>query len=133
MLPGAFASLKKLTQTNEKAAWCYGAAQAVDRAERPVIQLRPALHGNCFVQTMAGEWLPLMASLIKADIFFAVGGFNPLLTISEDIDLLRRIALQGDLVGTTDLVTCIGLGAENSTTDQARHAEFSRWAQKNLE
>jgi hypothetical protein len=41
---------------------------------------------------MAGEWIPLQASLIEAKTFFTVGGFNPLITGPEDIDLLRRIA-----------------------------------------
>jgi glycosyltransferase involved in cell wall biosynthesis len=132
MLPGAFENLSTLARMNENAAWLYGAAQVVDRAERPLLQLNYGWHGNCFVQTMAGEWIPLMASLVKRENFFSVGGFNPLIAGPEDIDLLRRIALHGDLVGTSALVTCIGLGAENSTTNQARHAEFSRWAREKI-
>jgi len=132
MLPGAFENLRALTRLKEKAAWLYGAAQVVDRTERPLLQLHYDWQGNCFVQTMAGEWIPLMASLIKREHFFNVGGFNPLIAGPEDIDLLRRIALHGDLAGTSALVTCIGLGAENSTTNQARHAEFSRWAREKI-
>jgi len=132
MLPSALENLRALACNHPQAAWLYGAAQVFDRADRPLIQLQYDLRGNCFVQTMAGEWIPLMASLIKVADFFAVGGFNPLVTNAEDIDLLRRIALHGDMMGTSTLVTCIGLGAENSTTEHSRHTEFSRWARENI-
>ncbi|MCX6049590.1 MAG: glycosyltransferase family A protein [Chloroflexi bacterium] len=132
MLPGALESLRMLASAHPQAAWLYGAAQVVDRADKLLIQLHYNLRGNCFVQTMAGEWIPLMASLIKVADFFAIGGFNPLVTNAEDIDLLRRIALRGDIMGTSTLVTCIGLGAENSTTEHGRHTEFSRWAREKI-
>jgi hypothetical protein len=58
--------------------------------------------------------------------FFEVGGFNPLLSGPEDIDLLRRIALRYDIAGTAGLVAFIGIGVEGSTTDYKRHAQQSR-------
>lgn len=132
MLPNALENLRTLARAHPQTAWLYGAAQVVDRSARPLIQLRYNLQGNCFVQTMAGEWVPLMASLIKVADFFTAGGFNPLVTNAEDIDLLRRIALHGDIIGTAALVTCIGLGIENSTTEHGRHTEFSRWAREKI-
>jgi len=64
---------------------------------------------------MAGEWIPLQASLIKTKAFFAVGGFNPHISGPEDIDLLRRIALEGDIAGVQALVAYIVRGEAGST------------------
>ena len=132
LLPGALKSFELLAQQAKSAGWLYGAAQLVDRSERPLIQLQHNLAGNAFVQVMAGEWIPLQASLIKASAFFTVGGFNPLLAGPEDIDLLRRIALHEDLAGMPTAVACVGMGQTNSTTDHARHAERSRWAREQI-
>lgn len=114
------------------ADWVYGSSQLVDRNEVPLIQLHHKMNGNCFVQVMAGEWIPLQSSLIAADAFFAVGGFNPLIAGPEDVDLSRRIALQGDFAGMEEIVAHIGMGAEGSSTDYARHAERSRWAREKI-
>ncbi len=132
LLPGALKSFAMLAQQAKGAGWLYGAAQLVDRAGRPLIQLQHNLAGNAFVQVMAGEWIPLQSSLIKASAFFAVGGFNPLLAGPEDIDLLRRIALHEDLAGTQAVVAWIGMGYTNSTTDHARHSQRSRWAREHI-
>jgi glycosyltransferase involved in cell wall biosynthesis len=45
-------------------AWLYGGSQLVDRAGNPLLQLHHRLQGNCFMQVLAGEWIPLQASLI---------------------------------------------------------------------
>lgn len=129
MLPGAFHSLWELSLTTD-AAWLYGSSQLVDREGRPLLQLRHDVRGNCFVQVMAGEWVPLQSSLIRADAFFAIGGFAPLVTGREDIDLCRRIALRGDLVGTEAVVACIGMGAEGSSTDHDRASRYARRARE---
>lgn len=132
LLPGAFENLWTLAQMAGDRAWLYGAAQLVDRATRPLVQLQHQLDGNCFVQTMAGEWIPLQTSLVKADCFFAAGGFNPLIAGAEDIDLLRRMMQAGEVGGTTALVACIGMGQASSTTDAARHVNESRWAREKI-
>jgi hypothetical protein len=79
---------------------------------------------------MAGEWIPLQASLINSKIFFTVGGFNPLISGPEDIDLTRRIALHSDIAGTSEIVAGIEMGEEGSSTDYSRHAESSRLARE---
>lgn len=112
------------------AVWLYGNSQLVDRRGKPIIQLRHGLAGNCFAHVMAGEWIPLQASLVRAEAFFDVGGFNPLLAGPEDIDLLRRIALQGGLAETDHLVAYIARGEAGSTTDYGRHAEMRRWSRE---
>ena len=79
---------------------------------------------------MCGEWIPLQGSIVRADAFFAVGGFNTLINGPEDIDLLRRLALTERVARTEEIVACISWGREGSTTDWARHSQQSRWAKE---
>jgi len=129
LLPGAFESLWQLRQTTD-AEWLYGGTQLVDRAGQRVIDLRHNVQGNGFIQAIAGEWIPLQSSLIETSIFFAVGGFNPLITGAEDIDLLRRITLRGNLAETPALVACVGMGLENSSTDYVQALNDARQARE---
>lgn len=129
LVPGALAALHRLTLERD-ADWYYGGSQLVDRSGFPLLQLHHGLTGNGFCPVMAGEWIPLQSSLIPAAAFFRIGGFNPRLTGPEDIDLCRRILLQGDLAGTQAIVATIAMGRENSTTDYDRHADASRAARE---
>lgn len=131
LLPDALQHLWALAERSE-AAWLYGSTQLVDRQEKPIIQLHHRLTGNCFAHVMAGEWIPLQASLIRAEAFFAVGGFNPLISGPEDIDLLRQIALHGDLAETDKLVACVARGEEGSTTNYERHAVLRRSSRERI-
>lgn len=112
--------------------WLYGSSQLFDRQCNPLIKLRHGLQGNCFTQVMAGEWIPLQASLIDSQLFFSIGGFNPLLTGPEDIDLLRRAALVSDLAETSHVVANIMRGEQGSTTDYQAHPQASRWAREKI-
>lgn len=131
LAPGAFQHFWELSQASS-AKWLYGISQLVNRNNEPTIQLQHGLNGNCFVQVMAGEWIPLQSSLIDAEAFFMVGGFNPRITGPEDIDLLRRISLQEDIAETANLVAYVVMGADGSTTDYDRHPGESRWARELL-
>jgi hypothetical protein len=106
---------------NSEAGWLYGTTQVVDRQLSPILQLHHGIRGNGFLQTMAGEWIPLQASLIKADLFFELGGFNPLLTGPEDIDLLRRVTQRSDINNTPAIVANVVMGETGSTTDYGTH------------
>jgi glycosyltransferase involved in cell wall biosynthesis len=129
LLPGALQTFRSLANTHP-VAWLYGSAQLVDRRGKPIIPLRHELAGNCFTQVMAGEWIPLQASLVETKAFFAVGGFTPQLSGPEDIDLLRRIALRCDIAGIEEPIACIARGETGSTTDYGHHAGMSRWARE---
>ena len=131
MAPGALGSLWRLAQAG-RVEWLYGASQLVDRQGKALIQLQHGLGGNCFVHAMAGEWIPLQASLVDTELFFGLGGFNPQITGPEDIDLLRRFTLYGAVAGTPDLVAFISWGQEGSTTPRDRHSEDSRWARERI-
>ena len=127
----AFLHLRKLSQSSE-AKWLYGMTQLVDRKNNPLIQLKHGLEGNCFVQSMAGEWIPLQSSWIGRKTFMDTGGFNPLLTGPEDIDLFRRITLEQDIAETPNLVAHVIMGGEGSTTDYARHPQASRRSREHI-
>lgn len=131
LAPGALAHFWRQEQ-REGVGWYYGASQLVDRAGKPAIELRHGLQGNAFLAVMAGEWIPLQASLICAGAFFDVGGFNPLLAGPEDIDLLRRVAQNYDIAEVEEVVAFIARGEQGSTTDYEGHAQQSRWAREGI-
>lgn len=129
LAPGAYQHFWKLSKSSD-AKWLYGITQLVDRQNNPTIQLKHSLNGNCFVQVMAGEWIPLQASLIERKTFMRIGGFNPLLTGPEDIDILRRILLKEEIAETPNLIAYVIMGGEGSTTDYVQHPQASRWARE---
>ncbi|HSV86061.1 MAG TPA: glycosyltransferase family A protein [Levilinea sp.] len=126
---GALERFYQLSQSTT-AVWMYGITQLVDRQNQPLIQLRHGLSGNCFVQAMAGEWIPLQASLVERNAFLRAGGFNPLISGPEDIDLLRRMLLEAGLAETPQLVAYVAIGDAGSTTDYRRHTAGSRWSRE---
>jgi glycosyltransferase involved in cell wall biosynthesis len=131
LFPDALQHLWALSEHSD-AVWLYGSSQLVDREGQPIIQLHHGLSGNCFLQVMAGEWIPLQASLIEARTFFELGGFYPNISGPEDIDLLRRVALHGDIAETQQLVAYIVRGEAGSTTNYDRHPQTSRWARERI-
>ena len=132
LLPGALAAFWQLAQHYPLAAWLCGGSQLIDRRGNALIQIKPQLQGNVFVQIMAGEWLPLGSYLIENGAFFSAGGFNAHMTGSEDVDLLRRITLHEKVASTCEIVACIGMGEENSTTNYERLTAQSRWAREGI-
>lgn len=131
LAPDAHQHLWGLSQTRE-AKWLYGMSQLVDRQNHPLIQLRHGLQGNCFVQVMAGEWVPLQSSWIERKTFMRIGGFNPLLSGPEDIDLLRRVLLEEEIAETPNIIAHITMGSGGSTTDYRHHPQASRWAREGI-
>lgn len=121
LLPGALHALRKAAEEAPEAGWIYGGVDFVDPAGRRLGRLNLGRSGNCFVQTIAAVWIPLQASLIRTDAFFAAGGFDPQLTVNEDLDLCRRVALRDDFGHTPATVACILRGPTwGSATDAAR-------------
>lgn len=119
MLPNALDSLWEIANVN-KAAWIYGGFQSVNNAGKKLFELHPAETGNCLVQMLSFEWIPLQASLIESKAFFSAGGFASLESLLggfEDIDLSRQISRHGDMARTTEIVAVIRVGIESSTTN----------------
>jgi glycosyltransferase involved in cell wall biosynthesis len=110
LLPGALEQFWRLARVANEAAWLYGNLQVVDEAGKVLAELNPGLDGNCFAQIMGGVYVPIQASLIRSDMFFAVGGYDPSICGTEDLDLCRRIALQGDFAHISASVACLFRG-----------------------
>ena len=116
LLPGAYATFAALA-ANHPAPWLYGAAQLTDTGRRCLLQFNHDLHGNSLMPVMAGEWVPLQASLIDRQAFFELGGFDPAVNGLEDKDLLLRSAQRFALDGTATPVAGILRGGWSSSTD----------------
>jgi glycosyltransferase involved in cell wall biosynthesis len=127
LLPGAYATFAALA-ANHPAPWLYGAAQLTDTSRRCLYQFNHDLHGNSLLPVMAGEWVPLQASLIDRQAFFELGGFDPAVNGVEDKDLLLRSAQRFALDGTATPVAGILRGGWSSSTDWSqtrRHWHFA--------
>jgi glycosyltransferase involved in cell wall biosynthesis len=116
LLPRALTVLQEMSKTNQAVLY-YGGSALTDRNGNLLINLKPDLSGNCFVQLIAGEWIPLGSYIVNTQSFFEVAGFNPLMTMGEDSDLCRRLALRGDFAGTQTLVLQAEVGSVGSTTN----------------
>jgi hypothetical protein len=131
LFPDALCHFWELSQ-NKQAGWLYGSSQLVERNGSKLIQLHHQMEGNCFLQAMAGEWIPLQSSLIESKLFHRLGGFSASITGPEDIDLFRRICLYGDVAETSGLIATIERGEVGSTTPYSRHTELSRLAREQI-
>lgn len=119
MLPGSFSTLLDVAESS-KAAWTHGAFRMVDNSGTTVTELFPDETDNCSIQMMAWEWLPLQASIIRSEAFFAVDGFASLPSLGggfEDVHLSRQISLLYDMARTEKVVTTIRIGDVGSTTN----------------
>lgn len=125
MLPGALQAFWELAQTTD-AAWLFGSYQTVDNDGNVVMEFHPDLSGNIFAIVVAGESIPLQASLIRPKEFYAAGEFDANFTSTQDRDLGRRIALLGSVAKTPCLVTQIRVGEVGSSTIWSNTSEFDR-------
>lgn len=116
ILPGALQHFWQLAQQNKEAAWLYGGIRIVDEAGQVLGEINSRLSGNCFAQFIGGSWAPLQSSMVHAGAFFAVGGFNPHITGTEDEDLTRRIAYYGGFANTPHTVACLLRGPTWTTS-----------------
>jgi glycosyltransferase involved in cell wall biosynthesis len=116
LLPGALGTLQELSMSSQAVLY-YGGSALTDRKGNLLINLKPDLSGNCFIQLIAGEWIPLGSYIVNTKAFFDVAGFNPLMTMGEDSDLCRRLALRGDFFGTQKLVLQAEVGSQGSTAN----------------
>jgi glycosyltransferase involved in cell wall biosynthesis len=126
LLPGALAAFRDLHAESPTAAWLHGGYETVDNAGLRVDLFRPALEGDILVPLVAGESIPLQASLIEAAAFREAGGFDPDLNCAEDRDLGRRLARFVQMQAMPVAVASIRVGQVGSTTNWARLAEDDR-------
>lgn len=128
MLPGGWQAFLDMERTAGPAKWRYGYWRVVDNEGRLLAEFHPGLRGNAFAALVAGEGLPLQASLIAATLFHQVHGFDidPELIGVEDRDLQRRLALIGDIELVPSVIAAVRVGRHGSTTPWASTAERDR-------
>lgn len=129
LLPGALEAFWILDKLKgNESVWLYGSYQTVDNDDNLVERLHPSVYGNIFALVVAGEGIPFQVSLLKAEQFHIVGGFdsNPSIIGVEDRDVGRRMALHGAVAYIPAVVAQIRIGEINSTTNWATIAESDR-------
>jgi glycosyltransferase involved in cell wall biosynthesis len=131
LLPGALRAFWELDQQAD-AIWLYGSYQTVDNDGRIVEEINPHVTGYLFSLFVAGESLPFQVSLLNADHFFAVGGFDssPAILGVEDRDVGRRLSTRGLVTFTPTIVAQIRIGEQGSTTNWGAIAERDRWGRE---
>ena len=87
ILPNALNEFWSLASDAPSVHWLYGGVRIVAENGTALAERNSNLSGNCFAQMMGGAWAPIQSSIVKADAFFEVGGFNPLIIGTEDLDL----------------------------------------------
>ncbi len=133
LLPGALATFSELAREWQTAVWLYGGVTFVDPQGNHLGRLHLRKSGNCFVEAMSAVWIPLQASLIRAEAFFAAGGFDPTLNVTEDLDLCRRLALRADFACTGATVAAVLRGESwQSSTPADQVAQASRQGRERL-
>jgi glycosyltransferase involved in cell wall biosynthesis len=118
IFPDALQHFWELANTSQ-GGWLYGAFRLVDNAGGTITEVFPDEVGNCFIQLLSWEWLPIQASLVESKAFFSVGGFatvQPFSTVFQDLDLSRQIARYYHVAGTDRIVASIRAGDVSSTT-----------------
>lgn len=131
LLPGALTAFWILAQRSD-APWLYGSWRTVDNDGNQMNEFHPGLIGNIFAHLIAGEGLPLQASLVDSKHFHAIGGYDstPIILGVEDRDLGRRMAFASSIAYTPTVVAQIRIGEVGSTTNWAILVEGDRWGRE---
>lgn len=125
--PGALESFQSLARESPGAVWLHGGIHVVDEQGRTLGESNSGVAGDGLAEVLGGAWVPLQASLVRADAFFRAGGFDPFICGTEDLDLARRVALLGEFANTTHAVACLFRGSDwQTSTNYARAAEDTR-------
>lgn len=118
LLPSTLSNFRSLTRQNPETAWFYGGVEFIDNEGKSLGFMNQGKTGNNFVEIMTETWIPIQASLVKADVFFETGGFDPEFIVTQDLDLVRRVALKYDFVNTPSEVACIRRGTKRKSVTQ---------------
>ncbi len=132
LLPGAMDAFWKLDRETSDVVWLYGSYQTIDNNGNLVAVFRPGIVGDIFALTIAGEGIPFQTSLLQAKHFHAAGAFDPHPAIIgvEDRDVGRRMAFDGAVAYTPEIVAQIRIGEQTSTTNWSTIAEGDRWGRE---
>lgn len=129
LLPGALEQFWALTSRDRDAVWLYGGIQVADETGKCLAEVNSGLSGNCLSQIIGGAWAPIQASLVRADAFFSVGGYDPSICGTEDLDLCTRVALRGTFANTPAAVACLLRGRTwDTSTNYLRAPDAIRYS-----
>jgi len=127
LLPGALSTFWQLAREAPAAAWLHGGVRVMGADGRILAECNSGVQGSCLAQIMGGAWAPIQSSIVRAEDFNRVGGYNPFIRGTEDQDLCRRIAVHGALANTPAVVACLFRGDNwRTSTNYGRAAEDTR-------
>lgn len=115
LLPGAYRAMV-VTADSTRAAWCYGAYEICDTEGNVEETGYPEASGDVFALMLADAGIPHQASLIRREVFFEAGGWDPRFIVGEDQDLMLRVAALGDYRFTNEIVARIRRGLDGSSS-----------------
>ena len=107
LLPGGLASLVQAAESGDAVLVVGGQREVSDDGSLLLTIEKPGLAGNTSALWAVGEVLVMSQCLIRREAFAAVGGFDPLIRISEDRDLIYRLSMVGATVSADRVVACI--------------------------
>lgn len=133
LLPGALEQFWVLACQDRVAVWLCGGIQVVDEADERLAEINSGLSGNCFAQIMGGAWAPIQASVVQAEMFFAIGGYDPSICGTEDLDLTLRVAYRGTFANIPTSVACLLRGQTwHTSTDYLRAPDDIRYSRNRV-
>jgi len=115
LLPGALKVLVEIAEATGN-YWINGGYHLVDDDGNLISIMQPEIKGNIFALLVAGEVLPLGASLINRKAFLQVGGLDKEIAGPSDIDVESQLALLSDFDSTDQIVATIRRAGGTGTT-----------------
>jgi glycosyltransferase involved in cell wall biosynthesis len=129
ILPGALQHFWELSQQKPDAVWLHGGIRIVDENGSALGEVNSGIEGYVFAQFAGGAWAPLQSSMVLGKAFFEVGGFNPIICGTEDLDLTARLSYHGPFANTPATVACLFRGQSwNTSTNYLRAPEDIKYS-----
>lgn len=116
LLPGALIELLDIAE-KRRAHIVYGTARLLNQDGDLLTNHHIQVEGNIFVHVMSGEWIPLSAAILSSEAFFKVGGFDARVTVVEDKDLYRKVAVLYEFAQTEMPITAVMRNRSDTTTN----------------
>ena len=98
LMDGGLELFATALQKHPHGEWMYGLTERWTRTGEYIDTLPGGEQQNVLAALFSGEWMPLQASLIGADLFRRVGGFDVSFRASEDMDFMMRISCSAERV-----------------------------------
>lgn len=114
--PLAFKNFWEISTNFPEAVALYGGVLYIDTAGNLLGELNMKKSGDCLAELMGGAQLMVQCSLIKSEVFYKVGGFDPLIEPGEEFELWRKIAPLGRFANTSEPTAYILRGSGWTST-----------------